>query len=151
MKQPFAAAPSKYAESFPILLFRAVDDNDSMPCTLSTSEEDSPLRSPRDQVNPVAEYPAELYVTCDFPSSDTLASEDACKLVLPFRIGARGYARTSDGSRFGEDVHERGDDVYAKDTFADVSQPGYTPFSIRYDARLVSVLTRWLEMIVDGH
>ncbi|KAF2850137.1 hypothetical protein T440DRAFT_468820 [Plenodomus tracheiphilus IPT5] len=131
-------------ETFPILLFRATDDATS--CKAPASGDDSIFCAPYDQVG---EYPAGLYLSCTTPSYIN-AFEDECKLVLPFRVGAQGYARTGDGARFGEN-REDADQAIAQDTFADVYQPGYQPFTVGHPVQIFRVLTNWLAMVQGGH
>ena len=75
--------------------------------------------------------------------------EDEATLVLPFYIGAQGYARKSDGARFGENSQDA-EDVEPDDTFADVYQPGHQPFTEMHGVRLISILQNWLEMVQSG-
>jgi hypothetical protein len=121
-------------------LFMAPERRDNKP-----NGPDSPFGYP---FNRVEKYPAGLYLSCTDDSSDD-AHGDECKLVLPFRIGAKGYARTSDGSRFGENKDEP---VFggSGDTFTDMYQPGHLPFSDTHKTRLFSVLSNWLKMVRRG-
>jgi hypothetical protein len=64
--------------------------------------------------------------------------------VLQFRIGVNCYARTSDGTRFGENKQDT--QVNGNDSFADLYQPGHQSFP----ERLSSVLTSWLDMVQRG-
>lgn len=128
---------------FPILLFRSLesyhapdngDDDDMHGSGLPFSWPYNQIRS----------YPAGLY----FTESDREAGnefEDGAKLVLPFGIGSNGFARTSDGARFGE--NRRSPEVEPKDTHADLYQPGYQPFVEMHEVRLVKVLRSWIGMI----
>ena len=75
--------------------------------------------------------------------------EDEATLVLPFRIGAQGYARKSDGARFGENT-QNAEDVQPHDTFADVYQPGHQPFTEMHAVRLIWILQNWLGIVQSG-
>jgi hypothetical protein len=109
----------------------------------STSEEheqfDHPFGYPIYQISTFA---AGLYL---LPPDE---SEDEFKFVLPFGIGANGYARKSDGSRFGE--NSESDCVVAKDKCADLYGTGYSPFDNNHENRLVGVLKSWLGMVERG-
>jgi hypothetical protein len=144
-EQPFASL--RYHDTIriatlPVLLFRATDGV-------------SPLTSPKwgeeameEPFNQVDQCPAGLYLSCTDPSIAD-AFEDECKFVLPFRIGAKGYARTSDGSRFGENKGDAGT-CDAGDTFVDMYQPGHQPFAEMHPCRLFSILENWLGMVERG-
>lgn len=88
----------------------------------------------------VPQYPAGLYLE---------GFGDDCRLVLPYGIGAYGFARKSDGARFGENTEDKGV-VQAKNTFADLYQPGYHPFIEGWSVSLASVLKSWLERVESG-
>jgi hypothetical protein len=87
--QPFASLRSdaEDIETLPLLLFRAVDN--VAPCLAPASADECPFGYP---FNGIDEYPAGLYLSCTSPSYKN-SFEDESVLVLPFRIGARGYAR----------------------------------------------------------
>jgi hypothetical protein len=142
--QRFASLRSD-AEGFdmsPLLLFRAVDNG--APCMAPASGNECPFGYP---FNGVDKYPAGLYLSCTSSSSNN-SFEDESILVLPFRIGARGYARKSDGARFGENTQD--ERVRPSDTFSDVYQPGYQPFTNGHNVRLFCVLENWLGMVQRG-
>jgi hypothetical protein len=126
----------------PLLLFRAVDNG--APCMAPASENECPFGYP---FNGVDKYPAGLYLSCTDSSSNN-SFEDESILVLPFRIGARGYARKSDGARFGENT--RDERVEPSDTFSDVYQAGHQPFTELHEVRLFCVLENWLGMVQRG-
>jgi hypothetical protein len=152
-QQPFASLRydnTCHVSCLPLLLFCATDGTSL--CTVpehggtEPNGRDSPFGHP---FNRIDKYPAGLYLSCTDDQGDQVF-EDECKLILPFCIGAKGYARTSDGSRFGEnreDIMLRGG---GKDTFADLYQPGHRPFSEMHDTRLFSVLSNWLGMVRRG-
>jgi hypothetical protein len=96
----------------------------------------------------VPTYPSGLYLApVDRESSNSF--EDEVKLVLPFGIGSHGFARTSDGARFGENTEDHGT-VEPKDTHAELYQPGFQPFGEIHGVRLVKVLRSWKEMVERG-
>jgi hypothetical protein len=126
------------ATSPPVLLFHSKHNYvDSF--RVSTSEVPTPFDNPFDQI---PTYAAGLYF-CPNP-----ISEDEVKLVLPFGIGANGYARMSDGSRFGENVESKS--VRTKNTFSDLYRPGHQPFDGIHENRLVGVLKSWFGMVERG-
>lgn len=107
---------------------------------------DEPFPPPWSEVD---SYQAGLYLTDS--DRETAAFEDGVRLVLPFGIGARGWARTADGARFGEkksaDGVGRGG---SKDTYSDLYQLGYVPFIESHETRLVQVFQAWLRHIETG-
>jgi hypothetical protein len=138
-EQPFN---TENGENPPILLFRGTDG--AAPCIVPELEDGSPFDGPFEKVS---KFPAGLYLSCTDPMYKD-AFEDECKLVLPFGVGARGYARKSDGSRFGENTEDIVIDAH--DKFADVYQPGHQPFTEMHGCRLYSVLNNWLGMVRRG-
>ena len=72
-----------------------------------------------------------------------MKAEDECLFILPFGIGANGYARKSDGSRFGR--RENGEDSHV-----DLYRPGYQPFEEQHEQSLVDVLESWRGMVERG-
>ncbi|KAF2472770.1 uncharacterized protein BDR25DRAFT_219499 [Lindgomyces ingoldianus] len=127
----------------PILLFRSTQ-NYTAPPDADITGYNLPFSWPYSQVS---QYPSGLYLSpVDRESSNPF--EDECTLVLPFGIGANGFARTSDGARFGENTEA--ETSQAKDTFADLFQPGYQPFVEMHGARFVGVLKSWLAMVENG-
>lgn len=141
--QPFRSlVDDDSGEGAPVLLFRS-KHNDVDSCNaFTTGGEDVPFPWP---FNQLSTYPVGLYLSTSSSSSTT---EDELRLILPFGIGSNGYARKSDGSRFGENRGSK--DVEAKDTFADLYRPGYQPFSESHEQRLVRVLKSWHGMVERG-
>lgn len=128
----------------PVLLFRS-DQSYNAPPNHDITGSGLPFSWPYSQV---PAYPSGLFLApADRESSNPF--EDECKLVLPFGIGSHGFARTSDGARFGENTEDH-DAVEAKDTHADLYQPGYQPFGEIHGVRLVKVLRSWTEMVTKG-
>jgi hypothetical protein len=128
----------------PMLLFRS-NQNYIAPPNHDITGSGLPFSWPYSQI---PQYPSGLYFSAvDRESSNPF--EDETKLVLPFGIGARGFARTSDGARFGENT-EDAENVEPRDTFADLYQPGYQPFGEIHGVRLVGVLRCWVEMVERG-
>jgi hypothetical protein len=144
--QPFASLrpDAEDIEILPLLLFRAVDNG--APYMAPASGDECPFGYP---LNGFENYPAGLYLSCT-SSSYNNSFEDESTLVLPFRIGARGFARKSDGARFGENTSDRDDHVEASDTFSDMYQPGHQPFIEGHQVRLFCVLENWLGMVQRG-
>lgn len=118
--------------------------NDLHELSASTSTQQSPLQWP---YSSITEYPARLYLTCSDPSTDN-TFEDECMLILPFPIGGENFARTSDGTRLGEDRDY--DTVTSKDTFGRRYQHGHQPFVELHQVRLVNMLRSWLAIIERG-
>jgi hypothetical protein len=145
--QPFASFRQSHAdaiETIPILLFRFIDG--TTPCMAPVSKDECPFGYP---FNELSSYPAGLYLSST--SSSGHCFEDESTLVLPYRIGARGFARKSDGTRFGENTQDHDEDVQADNTFADLYQPGHQPFTEMHSVWLFSVLENWLGMVQRGH
>lgn len=126
----------------PILLFRVV--RGISPCMGPASGYECPFGCPFSQVE---QYHAGLYLSCTNMSHNSF--EDGATLVLPFRIGTQGYARKSDGARFGENSQDA-EDMEPDDTFADVYQPGHQPFTEMHGVRLIGILRNWFEMVQNG-
>jgi hypothetical protein len=143
--QPFASMRSNVdaATIIPILLFRAIDG--PTPCMAHGSGDDCVFGYP---FHGLGKYSAGLYLSCTNSSHHVFADE--ITLVLPFRIGARGYARKSDGSLFGENVRDTDELVGSQDTLADVYQPGHQAFTEGHSVRLFFVLENWLGMVQRG-
>jgi hypothetical protein len=144
--QPFASFRQSHADAIetkPFLLFRAIDG--TTPCMAPVSKDDCPFGYP---FNELDNYPAGLYLSST--SSSYSCFEDESILVLPYRIGARGFARKSDGTRFGENTRDVDDQVQPANTFADLYQPGHQPFTEMHSVWLFSVLESWLCMVQRG-
>lgn len=124
----------------PILLFRSSDFYNA---PRDDEHVGLPFSWPYDQVQ---SYPAGLYITS--ADREVADFEDGARLILPFGIGSHGFARTSDGARFGETSWSP--DVESKDTHADLYQPGYQPFVEMHEVRLVKMLESWTGMIERG-
>ncbi|RFU27595.1 hypothetical protein B7463_g8736, partial [Scytalidium lignicola] len=121
----------------PILLFRSAELYSAPPDYKEPSGSDLPFGWP---YNEVSSYAAGLYLN-GADRGDGNVFEDEAKLVLPFPIGASGYARKSDGSRIRED-HGRGEGL--------LYQPGYQPFVEGHGVRLVGILRSWIGMVERG-
>ncbi|KAI4595872.1 hypothetical protein KJ359_006511 [Pestalotiopsis sp. 9143b] len=132
---------------FPILLFPSSELFRSTPVMNTAGGAiDQPFPPPWSEVD---SYPAGLYLT----DSDREAAdfEDGVRLVLSFGIGSRGWARTADGARFGENKSAHGvGRGGSKDTYSDLYQLGYVPFIDSHETRLEQVLQAWLRHIETG-
>jgi hypothetical protein len=148
VEPPFASLrydeTSRHVETLPLVLFRATDG--TAPCMGPAYKADEAFGY---GFGLIKTYPAGLYLSCTNPSNYHAAFEDQCRLVLPYRIGSNGYARKSDGSRFGENPDDA-TEVNPEDTFADVYEPGYQPLTTRHSRQLVDVLKNWLGMVQRG-
>jgi hypothetical protein len=87
----------------------------------------------------ITTYPAGLY----FQPTSSMSSQDEIIFVLPFGIGANGYARKSDGSTFGK--REGGEDSHT-----DLYRPGYQPLEEFGGHSLEDVLKSWRGMVERG-
>jgi hypothetical protein len=88
---------------FPILLFRASEQFHTPHADGNENDMTGSHLPFSWQCSQVLSYPAGLYINeADRESGDVF--EDTVKLVLPFGIGAHGFARTSDGARFGKNT-----------------------------------------------
>lgn len=76
--------------------------------------------------------------------------EDGVKLVLPFGIGGRGWARTADGAKFGENTEQMHGEVEGRDRHDSLFQLGYQPFGADHEVRLVQVLRAWVRLVESG-
>lgn len=125
----------------PILLFASLQcfqlgDRDE--------KEDAPFQPPYDKLTSI---PAGLYL---LESERFLIHgfEDAVKLVLPFGIGANGFARTSDGLNIGD--RRASEDSSCGDRYTELYQQGWNPFIEMHQVRLVKVLENWRGMVERG-
>ncbi|KAK8040122.1 hypothetical protein PG993_008533 [Apiospora rasikravindrae] len=165
-QQPFRAVPLVYPYNrpeysgspkiqFPILLFASSEDltYDAPPHLSSESiynqnDDDhvAPFEKPWSQVR---SYPAGLYFTRT-DQGDQNVFEDGVRLVLPFGVGGRGWARTADGARFGENLELRHAEPEGRDRHHELFQLGYSPFVASHEVRLVQVLRVWVKLVESG-
>ncbi|KAF7185507.1 hypothetical protein HII31_13131 [Pseudocercospora fuligena] len=129
LQQPFKHIPTLYPEEtkamkVPFLFLR---------CPGTVSAKDAKFRYPFSTVESV---PCGLYLDA-FPNAQN-PFEDACRLVLPIRLGDRRYARTSDH----RPIIKSHSELY---------ETGINPFVIRHGPKLVAVLENWLGHIESGH
>ncbi|KAH8634367.1 hypothetical protein IG631_09767 [Alternaria alternata] len=128
---------SSTSEIPPILLFRSKSDyTDETTLNTHTGERIAQLFP---LFSDTTTYPAGLYLR---PTS-AMKSEDECLFILPFDIGANGYARKSDGSRFGR--RKTGGDSHV-----DLYRPGHQPLENHHEQSLVDVLKNWRGMVERG-
>jgi len=121
----------------PLLLFRFkanYTDN-----TMPNNRTGEPIAQLFPRHSRITTYPAGLYLR---PSSTTSA-EDECLFLLPFGIGANGYARRSDGSKFGSRRTPA-------DSCFDLYRPGYQPFEQHHEHSLRDVLENWRGLVESG-
>ncbi|KAI5368466.1 hypothetical protein J4E82_010723 [Alternaria postmessia] len=136
--QPFRSYFSSSEPEFPpILLFRSGSNykDDTTPHFV-TGE---PMPSLFTGFSRITCFPAGLYL---LPTGEVRA-EDECMLILPFGIGSNGYARKSDGSRFGRSRT-------GGNSHVDLYRPGYQPFEEQHEQSLVDVLKNWKGMVERG-
>ncbi|RMY02885.1 hypothetical protein D0866_15574 [Hortaea werneckii] len=104
-----------------------------LPCAGTVSAKDAKFRWPFSTVESV---PCGLYLDA-FPNAQN-PFEDACRLVLPIKLGSNRYARTSDF----RPILRSHSDLY---------QIGVNPFVMRHGPKLVAILENWLDNVQSGH
>ncbi|KAK6426135.1 hypothetical protein LTR95_016167 [Oleoguttula sp. CCFEE 5521] len=97
------------------------------------SASDAKFRYPFSTVESV---PCGLYLDA-FPNAQN-PFEDACRLVLPIKLGSNKYARTSDFRPI-------------RKSHSDLYQVEINPFVMRHGPKLLAILENWLENIESGH
>jgi hypothetical protein len=73
---------------------------------------------------------------------------NGCRLVLPFGIGAAGWARLSDYEGMG--IQDYSDDPQPRDVCDDLYQSGYTGCSPHREVQLHKVLNSWADRVEAG-
>lgn len=129
LQQPFKHIPQKFPNEtqgmkVPFLFLR---------CPGEVTAKQAKFRYPFSTVETV---PCGLYLDA-FPNAQN-PFEDACRLVLPIRLGDRRYARTSDGRPLIK-------------SHCDLYQTGINPFVMRHGPKLGAVLENWLGHIKSGY
>ena len=129
INQPFKHIPEQFPDEtegmkMPFLFLR---------CPGEISAKDAKFRWPFSTVESV---PCGLYLDA-FPNAQN-PFEDACRLVLPIRLGANRYARTSDYRPI-------------RKSYSDLYQIEINPFVMRHGPKLVAILENWLENVEKGH
>jgi hypothetical protein len=129
LNQPFRKILQQYPKEtegmkMPFLFLRAEG---------TVSAKEAKFRWPFSTVEAV---PCGLYIDA-FPNAQN-PFEDACRFVLPIKLGANRYARTAD---FKPIIRSH----------SDLYQTGINPFVMRHGPKLVAVLENWLENIESGH
>ena len=104
-----------------------------LPCEGTVSAKEAKFRWPFSLVESV---PCGLYLDA-YPNAQN-PFEDACRLVLPIKLGSNRYARTSD---FRPIIRSH----------SDLYQIGINPFVMRHGPKLVAILENWLENVQSGH
>jgi hypothetical protein len=121
----------------PILLFRS-SSNYTDP-TIPHFVTGEPMAQTFPGYHRITTYPAGLYLR----ATDAMVAEDEYKFILPFGIGANGYARKSDGKKFGQRKN-------GGDSHDDLYTPGHQPFEEPHWQSLVDVLESWRGMVERG-
>ncbi|EME43795.1 hypothetical protein DOTSEDRAFT_71585 [Dothistroma septosporum NZE10] len=129
LQQPFKKVLQQYPQEtrgmkMPFLFLR---------CEGTVSAKEGKFRYPFSTVERV---PCGLYLDA-FPNAQN-PFEDACRLVLPIKLGNNRYARTSD---FRPIIRSH----------SDLYQTGVNPYVIRHGPKLVAVLENWLTQVESGH
>lgn len=154
--QPFAGRTPDSTDPYdvefrPILIFRSTENND-VRTHLGGEEKRNVSDGTVYYTNHPYLYPS--YQVPVWPAGLYAIDEADAQLWLPFGTGVNGYARTSDGARFGERTEHKQEDeaeqVDAEDRFGDLYQPGYHPFIEGWGVRLVRILESWLGTVECG-
>ncbi|KAK4548453.1 hypothetical protein LTR36_009363 [Oleoguttula mirabilis] len=104
-----------------------------LPCPGTVSAQDAKFRYPFSTVESV---PAGLYLDAFANAANPF--EDACRLVLPIRLGSNKYARTSDFKPI-------------RRSYSDLYQTDLNPFVMRHGPKLAGILENWLANVESGH
>ena len=75
---------------------------------------------------------------------------DATKFVLPFAIGANGFAKSSDEGLIGENRGSTSEPE-GEDLYHGLYTAGYNPYIEAHDMQLYKVLENWRDMVKQGH
>jgi hypothetical protein len=151
--QPFAPVSVQMESNqlYPLLLFSSTHPAHQQTRRTPWGEE-IPISPFPCGFDTISAYPAGLYLTETQPHS-THPFEDACKLVLPFPLGANTFARTSDGALIAENVRSAGGiattEVEPRST--ELYQLGFNHFIAAHDVQLKHVLWKWVEMVEEGY
>lgn len=129
INQPFKNISAQYPKetegvNMPILFFR---------CEGYVTSRQANFRWPYSTVDQV---PCGLYLDA-YPNKEN-PFQDACRLVLPFPLGANKHARTSDGRPI-----PRG--------HVELYGHGINPQIMRHGPKLFSILESWLSNVESGH
>ena len=129
LNQPFKKILKQYPKEtegmkMPFLFLRATGE---------VSAKEAKFRWPFSTLESV---PCGLYLDA-FPNAQN-PFEDACRFVLPIKLGGNRYARTAD---FKPIIRSH----------SDLYQTGINPFVMRHGPKLVAILENWLEHIERGH
>ncbi|KAF7518591.1 hypothetical protein G7054_g13402 [Neopestalotiopsis clavispora] len=138
-------------EPYPLLIFSSSKNYETWrdpPRHPTFPDSDRPFSYPYHQLR---SYSAGLYFSPTHGGSFDF--EDGVKLVLPEPVGAFGYARKADGSRFGEKLMDSSAITgygLRGGTFSDLFQLGYNPYAEMHDVQLEQVLDAWRELVESG-
>jgi hypothetical protein len=115
-----------------LLLFRSKSNYTDTMSPYGVSVAGDPIPEVFSSYSRITTYPAGLY----FQPTSPVNSQDEILFVLPFGIGANGYARLSDGRTFGK--REGGEDSHT-----DLYRPGCQPLEEYGGHSLEDVLKSW--------
>ncbi|CZR61822.1 uncharacterized protein PAC_11719 [Phialocephala subalpina] len=123
------------------------DDSRHLPIPLFISDLKS--SAPLLELYPFNETPNLNYGLWMKSCNKTQDVEDACRLWLPFEIGANGFARLTDDSLVGEDQESSGL-VNPRGRNNELYQPGYCHFVPFHGPQLGIVLELWSNLVGLG-
>lgn len=126
----------------PVALF-LVDDA-SLSSNHTVPDPDTWLRYDGGEGAPI---PAGLYLVGDDRLNQ--AFENACQLLLPFKLGSNGWARLSDHEVLGMTPWD--DEPQPADVNSELYQSGYNGFFGLRDVQIHKVLLNWAERVECGH
>ncbi|GIC87289.1 uncharacterized protein Aud_003673 [Aspergillus udagawae] len=98
-------------------------------------------------LNESSTVPAGLYLGQIVPRTNT-AFGDGCVLVLPYGLGAHGWARKSDGEQVG--INPESEHPIPTNQSFELYQSGFTGFTDLREVQLWKVLQSWAERVEQG-
>ncbi|RFU29628.1 hypothetical protein B7463_g6712, partial [Scytalidium lignicola] len=147
-QQPFSSVDIEEGKLRPILLFES-SQNAHQDTERAPWGEEVPISPFPQHFQAITNYPAGVYLTETDPDG-AHPFEDGCKLILPYAIGDNGWARTSDGALFGDNMHAKGPTASPVPRSTQLYQQGFNHFIKTHDVQLKHVLWHWAEMVEEG-
>ena len=118
-----------------------------IPVFISTVKSTSPIFE-NYPFQEITNLPYGLWTTCVSKDGDH-EFEDACRLYLPFEIGANGFARLADDSVIGEDQRSKGV-ARPGGRRNELFQPGYNHYIPEHESQLGDILGLWQNLVGLG-